>query len=223
MNDLIEGNKELIIVDEIKDMCLIKNIRHLKTCNCYHHKLKEIYDKLLQEEIEWQKNNKDELYKTKKEVRLNAIKEESYKILFNNIKTSPNYLPYCKKEFDEINKTLEVFKGKLNNKYNLADIKVYTIIKVVLDYQLTSIRMMRESSFEGVLISQQTRDGSSFVLNPVEESKRRYNDSLINAIQTLDKVVSGEKHTHVMITPQQVEDIFKEGRGKDIREVREIP
>jgi len=38
------------------------------------------------------------------------------------------------------------------------------------------------------------KDGnSSFVLNPVEESKRKFDDAVIKAVEVLNKIVDGEK------------------------------
>ena len=162
----------------------IKSSKHFEICDCHKLLYSKLYNILYKKELAYQK--KEELQDFVKKERIQRLPALIYTEMFEIIGDSKyDYIDYCKYEAEDSVDLVKLFIDK----YDMTDPRAATIVKTVVDNKLTVLRMQRESSFYGVLIN----TGKGLVLNPVEDSKRKYNDSVVHAIEVLDKIFEGSK------------------------------
>jgi len=178
------------IIEYVNTSCRIFQPNHFLYCDCQIEAIdkltkeleKEVLDKLDEEVRIGEGMKRDILSKVESQARIKFV--ELNKGIF------------CPVEVKELLNTLNLFNGR----YDLDDARVFTIVRSLLDLQLTAFRMQRESCGKGVMITQMGRNGEPVdVVNPVEEIKRRYNESLLKSIEVLDKIIEGEKSVNVNI------------------------
>ena len=172
------------VIDRVK----IQNKNHFESCNCCKEEFKKIYQQKLLEEKQ-KLNNVIDITENAKQERLSRVPKKTAEILTQVVEGK-----VCPYEYDELMGTVNIFRSK----YDLNDPRVFSIIKTLLDIQLTAYRMQRESEHYGILLSEYDKnDNPKLVINPVEEIKRRYNETYIKTIEALNKMMDGEKHLHL--------------------------
>ena len=197
MNDeKIKDNKELIIYSKYDDIISLCNKEHLKTCSCQDKLKNEFKLQLIEEykiKLDFVKQSSDSEYEEMKEAMKYRMPDE---ILKRTSEYCVTNVIRCPIEKQEIKNTIELF----NMKYDLNDSRVYMILKSVLNFQLSAFRMQRYSNYYGILQEVFDRNGNrAILLNPVEESKRKFDEAIISAIEKLDKIIEGDKSVNLNI------------------------
>lgn len=125
------------------------------------------------------------LYKAKKMARIEAMEY----CQDNNI-LSPI-------EVKEVQTTLDLFFSLLSDgtpKYNIEDHRVFLIVKSVISHQLSALRLARVSLDKGIVQRICDKEGNeTFVINPAEQVKLKFDEAIVDAIFKLDKILEGSK------------------------------
>jgi hypothetical protein len=96
----------------------------------------------------------------------------------------------CPVETKQIKHTLALFI----HQYDVNDPRAYMIICSVVSNQLTAIRLERYSSISGPVQTSIDKYGNTRVyLSPIEEAKRRFYESIVDAVAKLDVIFEGNK------------------------------
>lgn len=181
-------NNDSILVDRFISLISVCNNEHLSYCRCQEDKINTLYNEYLKNEIKELKDQNliknDSVVEVRKKHALNKARQDIAKqCQENNIK--------CPIEQNEIYQTVALF----NKKFDINDPRVYMIVKAVLSHQLSVYRMQLQSNDKGILQRVHDEEGNvTYIINPVEEAKRRLDDSIIIAIEKLNKIMNGEKH-----------------------------
>ena len=165
---------------------------HLRMCSCMKHLVRKNMRRKI-EQIKHQINRayqsdipEEEIIILKESLerkgRAQVIEETSQECIASNIR--------CPIERELIRSTINIF----GDKYDLNDPRVFTIIQSVINHQLSAHRMQLYSTSHGLTQTQYDRDGNvSYRLNPVEAEKRKFDDSLIKAMEILSNMIDGQK------------------------------
>ena len=118
----------------------------------------------------------------------------------------------CHLEKREIINTIKVF----DSKYNLSDPRVFIVVRSVLNHQLSSYRMQKYSNEYGVISEQFDREGNrSFILNPVEHAKRKFDEAMVSAMATLNNMIEGQKVTSFNYDIIDADELFGKIQEKE--------
>ena len=183
---------ELLNVDEdvlLKNVISVCNEEHLRMCDCQKDKVNKAKQELMKNVYEELQNSGDiddeAIVKHRMKLAFNqAISQVQEFCIQNNIR--------CPYEKQLLRDTLDRFKNL--DAYDLNDPKVYLILKSVLSHQLSAYRMQVYSNYLGMI--NETHDdlgNTTYVLNPVEEAKRKADDSIIKAVEKLVNMTEGQK------------------------------
>lgn len=181
------------------------NEEHLSYCTCQQSAIKSRQKELFELDLEELKKNgleeNTELIKERQmQLSLKAKREVAEFCTENNIK--------CHLEEGMILEQLTYFEEK----YTLSDPRVFVVLESLFRQMLSAYRMQLHSNQKGILNIWYDKEGNKrYSLNPVEEIKLKYDEARIKAIETLNKMIEGEKSTtlHINTTPIPIEDIFK--------------
>lgn len=196
---------------------------HISICACQKDKIRDRFNSKLKEiekrikRAKRQKVEEEELEILRnsllRKAREDTVAEISVECISNEIR--------CPVERDAIKTTIELF----NNKYDLIDPRVYMVVKSVINHQLSAHRMQYYSTSYGLMQEHTDRDGNvSYKLNPVEEEKRKFDDSIIKAMEILSRMIDGETHNHTgVIAVVSADELFGEdSTDYGTKEVREL-
>lgn len=202
MNEVekIETEKYMSIISRI-------NIEHLEICDCMKKEIDVVFRRIdaeYKQEVIDQKlslNQNEERHRTlmayDAAVRVVAV-------------TSMRQGLICSKERELVEIELQYFAEK----YNLNDVRVFIIIKSLLEMGLSAFRLANHSREKGIMQEVTDREGNvTYKLNPAEEAKLAYNKARIDAIKELNNIIEGQKHIHATIDLNKVldaKDIFGE-------------
>ena len=176
------------LYEYVDSVCKIYSSEHFLYCGCCHYEYQKVKTKMLETEQNIVRKL-ESVGEEGKRNRLLHVPEKAREIMFQHKQGK-----LCPVERDELLTTIKIFEGK----YDLSDARVYSILKSLLDLQLTSFRMQRESTHSGVMIKSLDKYGNETKsVNPVEDIKRKYNETFIKAIEILNKIIEGEKHFNV--------------------------
>lgn len=204
--------------DNFLDYLAVCNKNHLKVCNCQ----RELYKNFLAKEFNEYVLNGEVLAREKNfpENEIKILKESGLRIAQEKaLEKLGNYCLFyeivCREEYELLTETLRLFRQK----YDTKDIRVYMILRSVISNQLTAHRMQKESNKRGVMWSRIDRDGNEILyLNPAETEKRKFNDSVVTAIEKLDIIIEGHKNVNVNLDIPEALDIRElYGGGKNNR------
>ena len=180
MTDLTDIQK-----NEFVSMASLCNAKHLEVCSCQNPAITKVYQDIYNSDFEKQEEFKDSPYileSRRDRYKNDAIKHVASLCIKDGVR--------CSFEIKEILNIIGLF----DEKYEMNDPRVFMIVRSLIAHKLSAIRMQCYSSYHGLLQEQFDKDGnSSFVLNPVEESKRKFDDAVIKAVEVLNKIVDGEK------------------------------
>ena len=197
-NSIINSEDKMKLFSSLITIC---NEEHLSYCDCQAKRIKEEADKIIVNELK-ELEDKNQLH------NIELINE---RIEYANRLALKRVGHYCEKnritcpiEEEKIKQNLEYF----NKAYDLTDPRVYIIVDSLLHQMLSAHRMHMHSNTKGILNIHYDKLGNkSYSLNPVEEVKRRFNETLVRGIETLNKIIEGEKHFNVNVNLQ--DRVFK--------------
>ena len=170
---------------EFKEMAEICNTKHLEVCDCQKSAIDLAIDDIRKRDSDKREELKDD--KIALDYREIAYVREAKKFI---AKLCVDERTRCPIETREIMSVLEIFM----NRYDFSDPRVFMIIKSVVNHTLSSHRMQKFSNFHGVVQELFDRNGNmSLVLNPVESSKQKFDESIVKAIEVLNRVIDGNK------------------------------
>jgi len=96
----------------------------------------------------------------------------------------------CMLEQEEIKTVVELF----SNKYDLNDPRVYMVVQSLINLKLSAIRMQKHANVNGISYEVFDAEGNRRIeLSPVEEAKRKYDETVIKSVQILNNIIDGEK------------------------------
>lgn len=200
---------DVILQDKFLSLISVCNEEHLLYCKCQDDKINKEFNKLLVvEEQELKKldlaDSPNTVKHRKKQLLHKAHQIVAEQCIVNNVK--------CPQESREVFQTTYLFAKK----FDLDDPRVYMIVKSVLSHQLSVYRMQLQSNHKGILQTVVDEEGNTtYTLNPVEDSKMRFDNSIISAIEKLDKIISGEKRVNVNVEIRDIEDLYKDETLQD--------
>ena len=179
-------SKNVDFIRKYFNFCLIKNKRHLETCDCLYN----IYNKyriiesnrLKRELLEGEIINNTDIKR--------AILNIENKIYYKLLKECIDNKYVCPYELEVIYDILNRF----GNKYDFKDSNVFSIVRDVIINSLTVHRLSLDADVEGLVEKHYDKfNNKHLVLNPVIEERRRLGDSIISAIEKLNKIIEGTK------------------------------
>lgn len=215
VNNVPVISKENVQLDYLLQNTIIRSKRHLETCDCMQGKYEELYKKgynnLVDELCASRSDTRMRVLSRMTDLRTIALDRLLEFVKLNNV--------VCKYEYKEVLRVLHIF----SDKYDLSDARANVMVQVVIDNLLTMLRMEREINHEGIAeVYSDDKGVKRIIMNPFEEAKRRYNESLVNTITALDKIFEGSKITIDSSKVINLEDIFKDIEIVE-GEYREIP
>lgn len=165
------------------------NLDHLSSCTCCAH-IVDHYKKI--ELADMEARNKEENIKDLHtlESRREAADRRARLQTVEGCQSRNIRCPY---EAREVRKTLALFYGDIGEDA-LKDPEAVIIVRSVINHQLSAFRLARASLDEGPLVRMVDRDGNSYMtVNPAEEAKRRFDDSIIDAMSKIHQIRKGTK------------------------------
>ena len=182
--DLIKyENKELLKYEKslISNSIALCNDDHIEICYCQNNFLENKKQELMYKEYEELRKTGEIEDQSVVNRRLSLAKKKAFNAVanycvVNNIK--------CPIEHQVVKDIIDRFKNI--EAYDLKDPKVYLIVKSVINQQLSAHRMQLFSSSKGIVQSVYDTNGNHrYILSPVEEAKRKADDSIIKAVEKL--------------------------------------
>ena len=188
----VEKNK---INNTFESMTIICDEEHVKVCDCQQEQYNKTYDIVLEQQEkqiredltreEYEHFTDDMKVKEIERWKANA-KPKTYKILGElNEKDKVR----CSVEKSLILETLSLF----TEKYDIRDPRVFLVVRSVINHQLSSHRMQLYTSNKGIVQTLYDREGNPYTqVNPIEESKRKFDESIIKAMEQLTRITEGD-------------------------------
>jgi len=211
--NLVETDRNLLLNDKFNSLISDCNFEHLSYCPCKSKEVSATYKEYLDIELKDLKqrdltDNKTVLDSRKRHALEQARREVARNCLEKNVK--------CELEDSEIKLTLQLFAGK----FDLNDPRVYMVVKSVISHQLSVFRMQLQSNYRGILQQNVDKEGNPFyLLNPVEVAKMNFDNSIISAVEKLNKIVYGDKitNTNINVDVLSLREILGEATPDDIK------
>jgi hypothetical protein len=169
------------------DNCIISNIAHLEYCDCmqfyYDYHFFEILNNVIKDIIFYKKDTKNKISMKLKTVEKMALKKTLIFCIENQV--------YCSDEFEKILQHIKMFSSK----YPIEkDASALFIVNSVIDNLLSMIKYQKVINYEGIYYKNFDKYGNIHLkINPADESKRKYNESLVKSMEVLDKIFEGIK------------------------------
>ena len=94
----------------------------------------------------------------------------------------------------EVNEVTSIL-SRISDQYDLDDARVYVLVKSLVSHILSSVRLQIECMSSDTLFfsfNNQTVTTSCYI-NPAEKVKLEFDRSIVNAIESLSKIIDGEK------------------------------
>jgi len=208
-----KGQIDVILSNKFNNILSLCNIDHLSYCRCQEKEVERytiIYMNAEKKDLESKNllDNNSVVNMRKIHARDLAIKKVAEKCIDNDTR--------CPIEKEEVRQTVELFYKQ----FDLEDSRVFMVVKAVLSHQLSVYRMQLQSNYKGVLQSITSEEGDiTYVLNPVEELKRKFDDSIISAIEKLNRIMYGDKvvNTNINIDALSIAEIIGEAVQEDTK------
>jgi len=101
--------------------------------------------------------------------------------------------------------------SRVSAQYDLGDARVYVLVKSLISHILSSVRLQIECMSSDTLFSSfNNKTGvTSRYINPAERVKLEFDRSIVNAIESLSKIIDGEKSIVLTIDASRVVDRMK--------------
>lgn len=204
--EVVKNNNYLVEDEFFSNLASACNEEHLSYCNCKLPAIQTRVAELIRDDMKEMiskgiEGNAQVLEERAKQCKRQAIKEVANECVNKGIT--------CEIEKKLISQQLGYFKDR----YNLKDPRVFVVLESLFRQMLSASRMQLHSNQKGILTTWYDKNGNKRLsLNPVEEIKLKYDEARINAIETLNKMMEGEKTTNININtkPISIEEIFKE-------------
>jgi hypothetical protein len=193
------------VLDEFLQSAESINVQHLNYCDCMKVEIEQMYEDVVKQMVD------EKVAALKAENRdapmsrlIDWAKQKCIELVVEQ-----NSGKKCEIEKKQIFNIVRLFASK----YDLKDARAFMIVKSTINHALSSMRMQRCSNTEGVItIWYDKYDNRRLSVNPVEEVKREFDKSVIDAISVLDKIFEGTKNVNLnmSVEAKDVEDLFKD-------------
>lgn len=202
----------------INSVCGVVNEQHLKDCDCQNDLIREKQKERMRDTYE---DLKDKGKHTDSGLLRRRFFIDKAKGINDVAIICEKNMVACPHEVEALTMTIDRFDAK----YDLEDPRAYMIVRSVLNHQISVLRMQLYSNMNGIITYDYDKEGNpKAVLNPVEESKRRFDEAIVKAVVELDKIFEGSKiQLKGTIATVKIEDLFgKIIEGEEEEIVREI-
>jgi len=110
----------------------------------------------------------------------------------------------------EVNEVTSIL-SRVSDQYDLGDARVYVLVKSLISHILSSVRLQIECMSSDTLFSSfnDNTGTTSHYINPAEKVKLEFDRSIVNAIESLSKIIDGEKSIVLTIDASRVVDRMK--------------
>lgn len=204
--DIISKTEDTIKIVDTYFLNILSSIsvRHQRVCNCQRNLYNKFYLDLYNKEIETLKQDglfDDEAAKFNRleEVKWKSMEAVEVYCIANDI--------ICDVERDMIANEIKLFVGR----YDINDPRVYIIVKNALKLALNEHRLSLELGKNGVVYETMSKNGSTYTnINPAVEAAYKYNEACIKAVETLNRIIEGEKIDVTIGAKKTFQDILTE-------------
>ena len=121
----------------------------------------------------------------------------------------------------EVNEVTSIL-SRVSDQYDLGDARVYVLVKSLISHILSSVRLQIECMSSDTLFSSfnnQTGTTSHYI-NPAEKVKLEFDRSIVNAIESLSRIIDGEK-VNIDISTNIIKNVWEE-RKNNIKRVKSL-
>lgn len=209
---LTQTGSNIVLSEKFDSLISSCDYEHLQYCKCQEKQVIAKYREFLKLEMDDLKekgllDNKTVFESRKVHALGMARKEVAMQCMDEGIK--------CHLEREDISLTLQLF----GEKFDLNDPRVYMVVKSVISHQLSVFRMQLQSNYRGILQQNVDKEGNPFfILNPVEMAKMNFDNSIIVAVEKLNKIMYGDKvvNTNINLDVLSIKEILGEPSKDDL-------
>ena len=121
----------------------------------------------------------------------------------------------------EVNEVTSIL-SRVSDQYDLGDARVYVLVKSLISHILSSVRLQIECMSSDTLFSSfnDNTGTTSHYINPAEKVKLEFDRSIVNAIESLSKMIDGEK-VNIDISTNIIKNVWEE-RKNNIKRVKSL-